>query len=80
MDEFLKVIYRNYASENGLSDAFLGYFEGLTEKINKTVSADLSNDFLETLVDCAVENNERYFVEGMKLAIDIMEKKYIPRI
>ena len=35
MDEFLKVIYRNYASENGLSDAFLGYFEGLTEKINR---------------------------------------------
>lgn len=80
MDEFLKVIYRNYASENGLQDAFLGYFEKLTEKIDKTVAIDLSDDFKETLVDCAVDNNERYFVEGMKLAIAIMEKKYIPRV
>ncbi len=80
MDEFLKVIYRNYASESGLQDAFLDYFEKLTEKINKTVSSDISVDFFETLVDCAVDNNERYFVEGMKLAISIMEKKYIPKI
>lgn len=80
MDEFLKVIYRNYASENGLQDAFLGYFEKLTKKINKTVSTDLSEDFFETLVDCAVYNNERYFVEGMKLAISIIEKKYVPKI
>lgn len=80
MDEFLKVIYRNYASESELQDAFIGYFEELTEKIGKTVSTDLSEDFQEILIACAIENNEHYFVEGMKLAIAIMEKKYIPQI
>lgn len=38
MDDFLKVIYRNYASESELQDAFIGYFEELTEKIGKTIS------------------------------------------
>ena len=80
MDEFLKIIYRKYANENGVIDAYQTYFEELVKGFDKTVSNDISKEFQDILMNCALNNNEFYFVEGMKLAIKIMEKKYIPRV
>ena len=69
MDQFLKVIYLNYMEEKDMGDDFFEYFKEFTYK-----------DFIDVFTDCAVENNEHYFIEGMKLAINIMNKKYVPTI
>lgn len=80
MDEFLKVIYLNYMEEKDMGDDFFKYFKEFTDKMHDTFSESAYKDFIDVFTDCAVENNEHYFIEGMKLAINIMNKKYVPTI
>ena len=80
MDEFLKVIYLNYMEEKDMGDDFFEYFKEFTDKMHDTFSESAYKDFIDVFTDCAVENNEHYFIEGMKLAINIMNKKYTPTI
>lgn len=80
MDEFLKIIYMNYADETGTIDDYMEYFKSLDEKLQETVSKGLYDDFVDLFTDCIAENNRHYFIEGMKLAIQIMNKKYVPKI
>lgn len=80
MDEFLKVIYLNYMEEKDMGDDFFEYFKEFTDKMHDTFSESAYKDFIDVFTDCAVENNEHYFIEGMKLAINIMNKKYVPTI
>lgn len=80
MDEFLKVIYLNYTEEKDMVDDFFEYFKEFTDKMHDTFSESTYKDFIDVFTDCAVENNEHYFIEGMKLAINIMNKKYVPTI
>ena len=80
MDEFLKVIYLNYMEEKDMGDDFFEYFKEFTDKMHDTFSESAYKDFIDVFTGCAVENNEHYFIEGMKLAINIMNKKYVPTI
>lgn len=80
MDEFLKVIYMNYMEEKNIGDDFFEYFKEFTDKMHDTFSESTYEKFIDVFTDCAVENNEHYFIEGMKLAINIMNKKYTPTI
>ena len=80
MDEFLKVIYMNYMEEKNMGDDFFEYFKEFTDKMHDTFSESTYEKFIDAFTDCAVENNEHYFIEGMKLAINIMNKKYAPTI
>ena len=80
MDQFLKVIYLNYMEEKDMGDDFFEYFKEFTDKMHDTFSENAYKDFIDVFTDCAVENNEHYFIEGMKLAINIMNKKYVPTI
>ncbi len=80
MDQFLKVIYLNYMEEKDMGDDFFEYFKEFTDKMHDTFSESAYKDFIDVFTDCAVENNEHYFIEGMKLAINIMNKKYVPTI
>lgn len=80
MDEFLNIIYTNYADESKISDDYMKYFGNVSEKLKEIVSIELYEDFENIFTDCIVDNNRHYFVEGMKLAIQIMNKKYIPKV
>ena len=48
------------------------------EKLKSTVSEELYNQFDEIFTNCVIENNQYYAVEGMKLAIGIINGSYIP--
>lgn len=80
MDEFLGIIYTNYASETGLLDDYLEYFKNFDNKLKGTVAEEPYKGFVELFTDCVAENNRHYFIEGMKLAIAIMNKKYVPTV
>lgn len=80
MDEFLGIIYMNYADESGLSEAYLEHFKDFDDKLKGTVAEEPYEDFVELFTDCVAENNRHYFIEGMKLAIAIMNKKYVPTV
>ena len=49
-------------------------------KLKETVSEELYRDFEDLFLTCAVDNNRFYAVEGMKLAIGIMDGTYIPTV
>lgn len=81
MDEFLKIIYRNYAEEQGLCEKYFKDFVKEPLDISKKyLNSDLSEDIENAMMDSFCETAEIFFVEGMKLAIEIMEKKYVPII
>ena len=80
MDKFLEIVYTNQFASGEHGDDFEKYFAPLMEKLKDTLSESLYNEIEETFVDCCVENNRFYAVEGMKLAIGIMEGSYIPTV
>lgn len=81
MDEFLRIIYRNYANEKELQDDanYEKELKNTLETLKKYLSQDISEDAYVSLVEEVSNVKEDFFVMGMKLAIDIMNKNYIPR-
>ena len=78
MDKFLEIVYTNQLADSEKGDKFEEFFKPLMDKLKATVSEELYNQFEEIFANCAVENNQYYAVEGMKLAIGIMDGSYIP--
>ena len=78
MDKFLEIVYFNQFSSGKDGDKFEEFFKPFLEKLKATVSEELYNQFEEIFANCAVENNQYYAVEGMKLAIGIVDGSYIP--
>ena len=44
------------------------------------VSESVYDELHELLIDCTTDNNRFYAVEGMKLAIGIMDGTYVPKV
>ena len=80
MDKFLEVVYSNQLASSDKGDKFEELFKPFMDKLKATVSEELYNQFEDLFMDCAVENNRFYAVEGMKLAIGIMDGTYIPTV
>ena len=78
MDKFLEIVYFNQFSSGKYGDKFEEFFKPFMDKLKATVSGELYRDFEDLFATCAVENNNFYAVEGMKLAISIMDGSYIP--
>lgn len=81
MDEFLRIIYRNYANEKELQDDanYEKELKNTLETLKKYLSQNISEDAYVSLIEEVSNVKEDFFVMGMKLAIDIMNKNYIPR-
>lgn len=81
MEEFLKIIYRNYANEMELQDdtCYEKELKNTLGMLEKYLSKDISEDAFVSLIEEVSDIKENFFVMGMMLAIDIMNKNYIPR-
>lgn len=81
MDEFLKVVYNAHVETYGISDkSYDELYKPFLNRLKEIVSQKLYEELEELFTGCTIENNIYYGVEGMKLAMSIMEKKYIPQI
>ena len=80
MDKFLEIVYSNQLADSDKGDKFEDFFKPLMNKLKETVSEELYSDFEDLFLTCAVDNNRFYAVEGMKLAIGIMDGTYIPTV
>ena len=80
MDKFLEVIYSSQISTEEIGDEYLKFFAPVFEYLKKTLSNELYDEFLEKFSDCSSECNRFYAVEGMKLAIGIMNGTYVPNV
>ena len=80
MDKFLEIVYSNQLADSDKGDKFEDFFKPLMNKLKETVSEELYRDFEDLFLTCAVDNNRFYAVEGMKLAIGIMDGTYIPTV
>lgn len=78
MDEFLKVVMYNYMDGNFIQE--LPCIIESKDEIKNLISPKLYEKWEDDFYDNIVQQNQYAFVEGMKLAISIMEKKYVPRI
>lgn len=76
MDEFLKIVGMNHIINSGEFKEILPEMEHFKESLKKYVSENIYNELVEILNDAITETNEYAFVEGMKTAIAITEKKY----
>ena len=80
MDKFLEIVYTNQLADSEKGDKFEEFFKPLMDKLKSTVSEELFNQFEDLFMDCAVENNRFYAVEGTKLAIGILDGTYITKV
>lgn len=80
MDEFLKVVYRGYATNdtNSESEKYAEFFKPMLEKIKRTVSEEIYGEIEDLFIDSVTANNEFYALKGMNLALDVIQKKYVP--
>lgn len=79
MDKFLEIVYNSqFASEAEKGDKFEEHFKPFLDRMQELLSPKLYEELEEIFTDCAVASSEFYAVEGMKLAIGIMEGTYIP--
>lgn len=80
MNKFLEIVYASQIADEEQSGKWREFFEPLTERLKGIVSESVYDELLELLIDCTTDSNRFYAVEGMKLAIGIMDGTYVPKI
>ena len=78
MDEFLRIVGMNHIINSGTFEAYLPETLALMEKLKKIVSDEVYGELEDLINDAINATNDYAFVEGMKVAIAITEKKYKP--
>lgn len=73
MDKFLEITFENQILATKDGDKFVEYFAPFMEKLKGIVSAELYEEFDELLNGCANQNNIFYGVQGMKLAMGVLD-------
>ena len=58
----------------------LEFFQPLLNEIKGIVNEKVYEHIEELFINCASKNDRYYAVEGMKLAISIMDENYIPKV
>ena len=80
MDKFLEIVYSNQLADSEKGDEFIKMFATFMDKLKGLLSESVYEELEESFIDCCVQNNRFYAVEGMKLAIGIMDGSYIPTV
>ena len=81
MDEFLKIIYNEHIAEPEIGDkSYEEFYKPFFDRLREIVSPKIYDELDNIFTGCNIDNTMYYGVEGMKLAILIMEKKYVPKI
>lgn len=80
MDKFLRIVYANQLADSEKGEMFQTHFEPLMSRLQELVSPKIFDELEELWAECAVLSSEFYAVEGMKLAIGIMDGTYIPTV
>jgi len=75
MDKFLEILCSNQLQNDNACDDFFKPFENSLREI---VRENLFDELMELFTDCMAKNNDHYALEGMKLAIGILEGTYVP--
>lgn len=80
MDKFLEIVYSNQFADSEKGEMYEEFYKPFMDNIKKIVSDEIYSELEELFNDCSTINNRFYAVEGMKLAIGIMDGTYIPTI
>lgn len=78
MEKFLEIVYSNQLADSQKGDEYIKIFAPFLDRLKDLLSPKLYEELEELFIDCCVSNNSFYAVEGMKLAIGIMDGSYIP--
>ena len=78
MDEFLKIVGMKHIINSGEFESYRPEMIKFMEKLKEFVSDKVYDELESLLNDALSETNDYAFVEGMKVAIAITEKKYNP--
>lgn len=80
MDEFLKVVYRGYVVNDEAAEAekYREFFQPMLNKIKETVSDKVYGQIEDLFMNGVCASNEFYAIKGMNLALDVIQKKYVP--
>lgn len=78
MDEFLKIVGMNHIINSGEFESYRPEMIKFMERLREFVSDKVYDELENILSEAITETNDYAFVEGMKVAIAITEKKYRP--
>jgi hypothetical protein len=77
MDKFLDLAFSTQILD---TEDFETYFEPFLTKLKGLLSDEMYGEFEEELNDCVTDCVHHFGVQGMKLAIGIIDGSYIPTI
>ena len=80
MDKFLEIVYSNQLADSDKGDQYQSIYKPFMDKLKGIVSKEIYSELEELFNNCSIENNSFYAVEGMKLAIGIMDGTFIPTV
>ena len=80
MDKFLEIVYTNQLADSDKGGKYEEIFKPFMDELKSIVSTEIYKNIEELFNDCITENNCFYAVEGMKMAIGIMDGTYIPTV
>ena len=81
MEKFLEIVFESQiinTAEKG--DKASEYFKPFFDKLQGIVSEKVFEELMDSFSECEVRTMNYYAVEGMKLAIGIMNGSYVPQI
>lgn len=78
MNKFLEIIYMNQIMDEDW-DKCEENFAKFKNRLKEIVSNEVFEELDELLTDCITENNAMYAVDGMKLAIGVLDGAFIPK-
>ncbi len=74
MDKFLELSFRNHIRNNDeLSDKFFKKLEPILDEMRKYLSKEIADDLEDSFCELATDAMEFAGVEGMKLAIGVID-------
>lgn len=80
MDKFLEIVYANQIADESQGDKYEEIFEPFLTELKSLVSEKVYYKLEELFTDCVTDNNRFYAVEGMKLAIGVMNGTYVMKV
>lgn len=78
MEKFLEIVFDSQILDTKKGEVYLNMYEPMLKKLKDTLSGKMYEEIEEIFTDCSICSSKYYAVEGMKLAIGIMDGSYIP--
>ena len=81
MDKFLEIVYQLHYEKKVNEDVIRKLLDPMNELLKEKIKdEEIASELTEEFTNCLCEARNYFAVDGMKLAVDVINGKYTPTI